>query len=160
MLKIKTKQNSEATKDKIIELFYEQHKRTTDIARKLKVVDSYVTKVIQKDSRYIGEKELRGIDSKERTKAKKREYIRNKREKEKQEYQAMINQINRDNQYSSKRKEISDEQYADWNRSAYDYDKSRSDLILKSNINAGYAVAKRVSNIVNPNMIKSIKIYV
>lgn len=83
MLKIKTKQNSEATKDKIIELFYEQHKRTTDIARELKVVDSYVTKIIQKDSRYIGEKELRGIDSKERTKAKKREYIRNKREKRK-----------------------------------------------------------------------------
>lgn len=160
MLKIKTKQNSEATKDKIIELFYEQHKRTTDIARELKVVDSYVTKIIQKDSRYIGEKELRGIDSKERTKAKKREYIRNKREKEKQEYQAMLVQINNDNRYFSKKREISDEQYADWNRSAYDYDKNSSDLILKSNINAGYAVATRVSNVINPNMIKSNKIYV
>lgn len=160
MLKIKTKQNSEATKDKIIELFYEQHKRTTDIARELKVVDSYVTKIIQKDSRYIGEKELRGIDSKERTKAKKREYIRNKREKEKQEYQAMLIQINNDNRYFSKKREISDEQYADWNRSVYDYDKNSSDLILKSNINAGYAVATRVSNVINPNMIKSNKIYV
>lgn len=154
------RQDSKATKDKIIELFYERHKRTTDIAKELKVVNSYVTKIIQKDDRYIQEKEFRGIEGKERTKAKKREHIRNKREKEKQEYQAMINQINRDNQYSSKRKEISDEQYAEWNRSAYNYDPNSSDLILKSYINAGYAVATRVSNVINPNMIKSNKIYV
>ncbi len=62
MLKIKTKQDSKETKDKIIELFYEQHKRTADIARELKIVDSYVIKIIQKDSRYIEEKELRGIE--------------------------------------------------------------------------------------------------
>lgn len=154
------KQDSKKAKDKIIELFYEQHKRTTDIAKELKVGNSYVTKIIQKDDRYIGEKELRGIEGKERTKAKKREHIRNKREKEKQEYQAMINQINSDNQYFSKRKEISDEQYAEWNRSAYEYDKSSSDLVLKNGINAGYAVATRVSNVINPNMIKSNKIYV
>lgn len=154
------KQDSKKAKDKIIELFYEQHKRTTDIAKELKVVDSYVTKIIQKDDRYIGEKELRGIEGKERTKARKREHIRNKREKEKQEYQAMINQINRDNQYSSKRKELSDVEYANWNRSAFDYDKNSSDLVLKNGINAGYAVATRVSNVINPNMIKSNKIYV
>lgn len=72
----------------------------------------------------------------------------------------MLVQINNDNRYFSKKREISDEQYADWNRSAYDYDKNSSDLILKSNINAGYAVATRVSNVINPNMIKSNKIYV
>ena len=72
----------------------------------------------------------------------------------------MINQINSDNQYFSKRKEISDEQYAEWNRSAYEYDKNSSDLVLKNGINAGYAVATRVSNVINPNMIKSNKIYV
>ena len=72
----------------------------------------------------------------------------------------MINQINRDNQYSSKRKELSDVEYANWNRSAFDYDKNSSDLVLKNGINAGYAVATRVSNVINPNMIKSNKIYV
>ena len=149
MLKIKTKQDSKDTRDKIIELFYEQHKRTTDIARELKIVDSYVTKIIQKDSRYIEEKELRGIEGKERTKAKKREHIRNKRAKEKKEYQAML----------LKRKE-DDLQFAKWNRSAFKYDKNSSDLILKNEINAGYAVAKRVSDVINPNMIKSNKIYV
>ena len=53
-----------------------------------------------------------------------------------------------------------DLQYAKWNRSVYEYDKNTSDLVLKDNINAGYNVAKRVSNIVNPDMIKSNKIYV
>lgn len=160
MLKIKTKQDSKDTKDKIIDLFYEQHKRTTDIARELKIVNSYVTKIIQKDSRYIKEKELRGIESKERTKAKKREHIRNKRAKEKQEYQAMLIQINKDNEILSTKKKEDDLQFAKWNRSAYDYDKNSSDLILKNEINAGYAVAKRVSDVINPNMIKSNKIYV
>ena len=50
--------------------------------------------------------------------------------------------------------------YAKWNSSAYDYDKNTSDLILKDKIVAGFNVAKRVSNIVYPNSIKSNRIYV
>ena len=42
----------------------------------------------------------------------------------------------------------------------YEYDKNTSDLVLKDGVNAGYAIAKRVSDIVNPDMIKSNKIYV
>lgn len=38
-------------------------------------------------------------------------------------------------------------QFVNSNRSAYDYDKNSSDLVLKDNINAGYAIPKRVSNI-------------
>ena len=55
---------------------------------------------------------------------------------------------------------MSDIKYAKWNRSAYNYDEDTSDLVLKDNINAGYNVAKRVSDVVNPDMIKSNKIYV
>ena len=48
-----------------------------------------------------------------------------------------------------------------WLRSAYDpYDKNTSDLLLKDEIRTGYNVAKRVSNIVNPDMIKSKRIFV
>ena len=53
---------------------------------------------------------------------------------------------------------MSDLKYAKWNRSAYDYDENTSDLILKDKILAGFNVAKRVSNIVNPNSIKSKRI--
>lgn len=40
----------------ITKLFYEEHLRPTDIASKLKVAKSYITKVIQKDDRYFKEK--------------------------------------------------------------------------------------------------------
>ena len=87
-------------------------------------------------------------------------YAQNKRQKEKKEYQKLLVQINRDNEYLSTKKKESDLQFANWNRSAYEYDKDSSDLVLKNDINTGFNVAKRVSNIVNPNTIKSNKIYV
>lgn len=160
MLKIKTKLNSKEIKEKIIELFFIKHLRPVDISKKLNVGMSYITKIIKKDSRYIGEKESRKSETKEKTKVKKRVYAQNKRQKEKQEYQKMLIQINRDNEYLSTKKKENDLQYAKWNRSIYEYDKYSSDLLLKDNINTGFNVAKRVSNVVNPKMIKSNKICV
>ncbi len=160
VLKIKTKSNGKDTKDKIIELFFTEHLRPVDISKKLKVGMPYITKIIQKDSRYIEEKEARKLESKEKNKIQKRMYAQNKRKKEKQEYQRLLVQINRDNEYLSTKKKENDLQFANWNRSAYEYDKDSSDLVLKNDINTGFNVAKRVSNIVNPNTIKSNKIYV
>lgn len=160
MRKIKHKLDSRGTKEKIVELFFTKHLKPVDIAKKLKVGMPYITKIIQKDSRYIREKETRRQENKEKNKTKKRIYAQNRRKKEKQEYQKLLVQINRDNQYLSTKKKENDLQFVNCNRSAYDYDKNSSDLILKDNINAGYAVPKIVSNIVNPNMIKSNKICV
>ena len=85
--KIKTKTDSKETKDKIIDLFYEKHLRPSDVAEQLKVAKSYITKVIQKDSRYIEEKESRKAKNKEKNKIQKRVCAKNRREKEKQERQ-------------------------------------------------------------------------
>ncbi len=160
VLKIKTKSYGKDTKDKIIELFFTEHLRPVDISKKLKVGMPYITKIIQKDSRYIEEKEARKLESKEKNKIQKRMYAQNKRKKEKQEYQRLLVQINRDNEYLSTKKKENDLQFTNWNRSAYEYGKDSSDLVLKDDLNAGFNVAKRVSNIVNPNTIKSNKIYV
>lgn len=163
MRKIKHKLDSRGTKEKIIELFFIKHLKPVDIAKKLKVGMPYITKIIQKDSRYIREKETRRQENEEKSKTQKRIYAQNRRKKEKeekQEYQKLLVQINRDNEYLSTKKKENDLQFVNSNRSAYDYDKNSSDLILKDNINAGYTVPKRVSNIVNPNMIKSNKICV
>lgn len=160
MRKIKHKLDSRGTKEKIIELFFEKHLRPIEIAKKLKVGMPYITKIIQKDARYIQEKEDRRLENKEKNKTQKRIYAQNRRKKEKQEYQKLLVQINRDNEYLSTKKKENDLQFVNSNRSAYGYDKNSSDLVLKANINAGYAVPKRISNIVNPNMIKSNKIYV
>ena len=160
MNKIKRKSDSKETKDKIIELFYNQHLRPTDISNKLKVKMPYITRIIQTDSRYIEEKEARKQENREKQKEQKRIYAQSKREKEKQDYQKLLVQINNDNKFLSTKRQVSDEKYAKWNRSAYDYDENTSDLILKDKIVTGFNVAKRVSNIVNPNCIKSNRICV
>lgn len=163
VLKIKTKSDSKGTKDKIIELFFIKRLKPVEISKKLKVGMPYITKIIQKDERYIEEKESRKSENKEKNKIQKRIYAQNRREKEKQdkiEYERLLIQINQDNQILSTKKKEDDLQYAKWNRSVYEYDKNTSDLVLKDGVNAGYAIAKRVSDIVNPDMIKSNKIYV
>lgn len=139
----------------ITRLFYEKHLRPTDIAKQIGVSKSYVTKIIQKDERYIKEKEYRTTQSKERHKVCKRNYINKKRQADKQEYQAMIIQINKDNEYLSTKKKLSDEAFSNWNRGMFDYDKHSSDLVLKNGINVGFDVPRRVSNIVNPSCIRA-----
>ena len=158
--KIKSKTDSKETKDKIIDLFYEKHLRPSDIAKQLKVAKSYITKVIQKDSRYIEEKKSRKAKNKEKNKIQKRVCAQNRRKKEKQEYEKLILLINNDNVILSTKKKENDLQDAKWNRSVYEYDENSSDLVLNPNVNAGYNLAKRVRNIVNPDSIKSKRIYV
>ena len=144
--------------DKISEitrLFYDEHLRPTDIAKQIGVSKSYVTKIIQKDEKYIKEKEYRSTQSRERHKVCKRNYINKKRQADKQEYQSMIIQINKDNEYLSTRKEISDIDFAKWNRGMYDYDKKNGDLVLKNGIVTGYNVCKRVKKVVTPSCIRA-----
>ena len=146
------------TIDKVTEitrLFYDEHLRQTDIAKQIGAGKSYITKIIQKDERYIEEKEYRANQSKERHKVCKRNYINKRRQADKQEYQAMIIQINKDNEYLSTKKKLSDEAFSNWNRGMFDYDKHSSDLILKNGINVGFDVTKRVSNIVSPSCIRA-----
>ena len=127
-------------------LFYEEHLKPTDIAKEVKVSKSYVTKVIQKDKRYVEEKEKRKNESKERHKLSKRNYINKRRQAEKEEYEKLMRQINKDNEYMSKKSKLSDVEFAKWNRGMYDYDKKSSDLVLKKGICVGYSTPKRVSN--------------
>ena len=146
------------TIDKVTEitrLFYEEHLKGTEIAKQIGVNKSYVTKIIQKDEKYIEEKEYRATQSKERHKVCKRNYISKKRQANKQEYQAMIIQINKDNEYLSTKKKLSDEAFSNWNRGMFDYDKKSSDLVLKNGINVGFDIPKRVSNIVSPSCIRA-----
>lgn len=78
--------------DKRIEitgLFYEEHLRPTDIAKQIGVGKSYITKIIQKDERYIKEKDYRANESKERHKVCKRIYINKKRQAQNEKYQCL-----------------------------------------------------------------------
>ena len=149
-------------KEIIIEKFYEQHLKPSAIAKELGVNPSYVTKIIQKDTRYIKEKEDRAKISKETRKEAKREWIRNKRQndynKQLDEYVKMQhNQASKELSYSN---EISDLSFVKWNRDMFRYDKNSSDLVLKRGFKFAFDVPKRVSNIVNASSVKSKRIYV
>lgn len=76
MKDIKNKLNSKCTKDKIIEFFFTKHLKPVEISKELKVGMPYITKIIQKDSRYIGEKETRRLENKEKNKVQKRIYAK------------------------------------------------------------------------------------
>ena len=139
----------------ISRLFYDEHQKPTDIANKVNVQKSYVTKIIQKNEKYAEEKEMRKQQTKEKNKNCKRNYINKKRQADKEEYAKMQAQQNKDAKFLSAPKKMNDITFAKWNRSAYTYDSDSSDLLLKDDIITGYNAPKRVSNVVNPNSIKS-----
>ncbi len=138
-----------ADTQKIITKFYDLHEKPSSIAKELNVNPSYVTNVIQKDDRYIPEKEYRAKISKENRKKSKCEWIRKKRHNDKQldEYvKLQHNQASKELSYSS---EMSDLAFAKWNRQMYIYDKNSSDLVLRKGFKYACDVPKRVSNIIN-----------
>lgn len=141
-------------KEDIKRLFYEEHLKQSEIAKRLDVVPSYVTEVIKKDGRYATEKEMRKEASKERHKESKKNYIRKKRQADREEYEKLQRQIDIDNEKLSTKTEISDEQFAKWNSGLYEYDPNSSDLVIKNGINAGYNAPKRISKVINPAFIK------
>lgn len=139
-----------ADMQEIIIKFYDLHEKPSVIAKELNVNPSYVTKVIQKDDRYISEKGCRAKLSKENRKKSKCEWIRKKRHNDKQvdEYVKMQhNQASKELSYSS---EMSDLAFAKWNRQMFRYDKHSSDLVLRKGFKYACDVPKRVSNIINP----------
>ena len=134
----------------IITKFYDLHEKPSIIAKELNINPSYVTKVIQKDDRYITEKEYRAKISKENRKKSKCEWIKNKRNNDKElEEQIKLQHIqaSRELSYSS---EMSDLAFAKWNRQMYVYDNNSSDLVLRKGFNYACDVPKRVSNVINP----------
>ena len=152
-------------KQEILKLYYEEHKRPVDIAPIINKSPQYVSKVAKKDTRYENEKEYRHNKSLEKKKIYNKEYnknyIRNSKEKEERElYYALLAMINRDNELLSTKAEMSDIDFAKWNRSVYEYAKKSSNLVLKKGINATFNVPKTIGNIVHASSIRGSKVFV
>lgn len=146
----------------ILTKFYELHEKPNNIANELNVSPSYITKIIKKDERYLQEKTYRQEISKENRKISKRDWIRNKR---KTEYDKQIDEMVKKQHIEASKElsystEMSDMAFMKWNRSAYKYDKNSSDLVLDRKLKCSADIPKRVSNIINPNFIKSKKVYI
>lgn len=159
----------EERKELIIKLYYEEHMRPVDIAPIIERTQQYVSGIVKLDDRYEIEKAYKDKMSKQKSREKKKEYdkkywetyVRKSSSKEnRKEYDALIKQINYDNGILSTKTEMSDIDFAKWNRSIYDYAKNSSNLVLKKGINATIDVPKVVRNVVHASSIRSSKVYV
>ena len=151
-------------KQEIIRLYYEEHKRPSEIAPIIEKTPQYVSKIVTKDKRYKNEKKYKKKQSLEKKKAYNREYyktyVRNSKVKEdKEEYYKLLATINRDNEILSTKTEISDIDFAKWNRSIFGYAKNTSNLVLKKGIKVTSDVPRVVKNIVHASSIRSSKVY-
>lgn len=155
---------ADEVKQEIIRLYYEEHKRPSEIAPIIKKTPQYVSKIVTKDKRYKKEKQYKKQQSLERKKAYNREYsksyVRNAKEKEdREEYYKLLARIDKDNKVLSTKTEMSDVDFAKWNRSIYDYANNSSNLVVKKDINVTFDVPKIVRNVVQASSIRNSRVY-
>ena len=150
-------------KEEILQMYFGDHKKQESIAELVGVSQSYISQVIQKDSRYTKEKETRHKESMQKkaeyNKEYNKTYIRKRKNNLIEEYYALLELLKRDSEFLSTKSEMSDIAFAKWNRSIYQYDKSSSNLVLRKGINVTKDVPRVVKNIVRASSIKSSNVY-
>ena len=130
-------------KEKIITMFYEEHLLPSDIANDLNVSKAYITKVINKDSRYNKEKLERRNSNKLNRNERNKIKARVKRQ-EKQSKDILKIQHDIDCMTLSTPSRLSDEDFAGWNLSIYKRNKNY-DLVATKDVNLTYDVPKFIS---------------
>lgn len=150
-------------KEEILQMYFGDHKKQESIAELVGVSQSYISQVIQKDSRYTKEKETRHKESMQKkaeyNKEYNKTYIRKRKNNLIEEYYALLELLKRDSEFLSTKSEMSDIAFAKWNRSIYQYDKNSSNLVLRKGINVTKDVPRVVKNIVRASSIKSSNVY-
>ena len=146
-------------KEKILQMYFEEHQKQDIIAETVGVSQSYISQVVQKDTRYTNEKEIRHNESMQKNKEYNKTYIRKRKNNLIEEYYALLELLKRDSEFLSTKSEMSDIAFAKWNRSIYQYDKSSSNLVLRKGINVTKDVPRVVKNIVRASSIKSSNVY-
>ena len=133
-------------KNYILDKYYNEHDKPTDIAKELNVHPSYITKIIKNDTRYIKEKEYRAEISRENRKIAKREWIRNKRQSEadKQLYEFVKQQHIESSKELSYSSEMSDLAFIKWNSSAY-HRNSKGNLVIDRKLKVVSDIPKSIN---------------
>ena len=133
-----------SNKEKIIDLFYIKHLKPVDIALQLDISNSYVTKIIKNDSRYHKEKTQRKQQNKIKHKEQTIEYIRKKQKSNKDSYEALKYQLEKDAEELSYYFDISNRSFRKFNASAYKYNSKRKRFEIDRKLNVSIDVPKTV----------------
>ncbi len=133
-------------KEKILDLFFNEHLKQVDIAEMLDISKQYVSKVVKADSKYEKTKENKlkqnAIKRKEYLKEYFKTYQRTKCEDN--SYENLKAQLNQDTLELSYYSDISDYAFAKWNISAYHRNK-KGNLVLNKDLKVGFNVPKTIN---------------
>ena len=134
--------------DEVIFLYYIKKLKQKNIAEKLNISTSKVSRIIQSDSRYYEEKELRKNNNKikHNKDIQRRVEIKRKKEQFKNNIDDLIlKQMHlQASSELSGRKTLSNESYRKWNYSAYKYNPSKERFEFNENLGRSYDVPKYI----------------
>lgn len=136
-----------SNKEKILDLYYNQHLKQNEIAKLVGISTQYVSKVVRADKRNKEEKEKRKTENSENRKVYMQEYFKtyNRPKKDDNSYEQMVAQQIQDSlELSFSNNIISDYAYAKWNSSAY-HTNSKGNLVLNRNLKVGFDVPKSIN---------------
>lgn len=136
-----------SNKEKILDLYYNQHLKQNEIAKIVDTTTQYVSKVVRTDKRNIEEKEKRKKENSENRKIYLQEYFKtyNRPKKDDNSYEQMIAQQIQDSmELSFSNSNISDYAFVKWNSSAY-HTNNKGNLVIDRKLKVGFDVPKSVN---------------
>ena len=136
-----------SNKEKILDLYYNQHLKQNKIAKLVGTTAQYVSKVVRADKRNKEEKEKRKTENSENRKVYMQEYFKtyNRPKKDDNSYEQMVAQQIQDSlELSFSNNIISDYAFAKWNSSTY-HTNSKGNLVLNRNFKVGFDVPKSIN---------------
>lgn len=135
-------------REKILDMYFNKQMKSVDIANTLGIAQSTVTRTLQKDKRYIKEKELRKENNRKRHVNETKEYIKNTRainQFSNRVDKAMLDNLhNQDMAELSYKSKLSDMAYRNWNISAYTYDKDKKRFVFRDELGRSADVPKYI----------------
>ena len=131
-----------SNKEKILDLYYNQHLKQNEIAKIVDTTTQYVSKVVRTDKRNIEEKEKRKKENSENRKIYLQEYFKTYNRPKKE--QMIAQQIQDSMELSFSNSNISDYAFVKWNSSAY-HTNNKGNLVIDRKLKVGFDVPKSVN---------------
>lgn len=133
-------------KEIIIFSYYINHLSVKEIAKKINVSSSYITKIIKNDPRYFEEKKYRKDLSEKKRKISQNNFIKNKREKKRIEdnYSIVLMNHEQASRELSQSKHLNIRAFRKWNSSAYTYNPSKNRYEFDDKLGRSYAIPKYI----------------
>ncbi len=134
--------------NKILDMYFVEKIKPVDIAKEFNINKSTVTRVLQKDSRYIEIKQERKAENQEKHKKYTNDYNRDKKKKIQHKNNAddliLKNMHNQASMEMSKPKRLNNMAYRNWNKSAFTYNEKKKRFEFREELGRSYDVPKYI----------------